>query len=234
MGVEILCFDLDGTIVDSHTRPELLRQVCLDVAASLRLDGETLADAHAATWDAYWVDIQDDWWAGRISNADMTRETWRRTLASLGTEASDEELDRLVSLDHAAARRSHHRFPDVLAALQSVRDAGFRIGVVTNGGGDLQREKLRDTGLEDAFEVVVVSGELGIAKPDPRIFERALAEFGVTADRAAHVGDTLSSDIEGAVAAGVLPVWLNRSGESSDYRGLEIRSLGELTSILGQ
>ncbi len=232
MDLDVLCFDLDGTLVDSHTRPALLRALCIEIAPSLGLDGENLAAAHDEAWDAYWPDIQDDWWEGRISNADMTRETWRRALASVGVAADAAELDRLVTRDHEAARRSHQRFPDVLDALAAVADAGFRLALVTNGGGDLQREKLRDIGIEDAFEVIVVSGEVGVAKPDPRIFERALESLGVTADRAAHVGDTLSSDIEGAIAAGVRPVWLNRKGESSDYRGLEIRSLGDLRSIL--
>jgi len=233
MSIDVACFDLDGTLVDSHTRAGLLRQLSVEVAPSLGLDGENLAAAHTATWDSYWIDIQDDWWLGRISNADMTRETWRRTLASVGVTASGGDLDRLVALDYAVAQRSHHRFADALSGLQAASDAGLWLAVITNGGGDLQRQKLRDTGLEDAFELIVVSGEIGIMKPDPRIFEYALAELGVSADRAAHVGDTLSSDIEGATAAGVLPIWLNRTGESSDYRGLEIRSLDDLTSVLG-
>ena len=87
-----------------------------------------------------------------------------------------------------------------------------RLALVSNGASDLQREKLRGAGLEGYFDCVVVSGDIGIGKPDPAPFRRALTRLGVPPDAAAMVGDTLDRDVLGARRAGIRALWLNRSG----------------------
>ena len=104
-------------------------------------------------------------------------------------------------------------FPDARPVLDRLRARGdLRLGVVTNGESDLQRQKLDALGITAYFDVVVVSGDHGWAKPDRRIFEHAVAGVGVPADRCFFVGDRLDADVAGATAAGLRAVWLNRSG----------------------
>ena len=67
---------------------------------------------------------------------------------------------------------------------------GRWLAVVTNGARDLQRDKLQTTGLEDHFDAIAVSGELGVAKPDPTIFRHTLDMLGVAPTRVWHVGDS--------------------------------------------
>jgi putative hydrolase of the HAD superfamily len=110
--------------------------------------------------------------------------------------------------------------------------AGVRLGVITNGDGRQQRAKITALGLEDAFEVVICSGDAGFAKPDGRIFALAAARLGLSPDRCLFVGDRRDTDALGALAAGMSALWLNRKGAvAPDELVGEIRSLHELPVI---
>jgi putative hydrolase of the HAD superfamily len=109
------------------------------------------------------------------------------------------------------------------------------LALVTNGAACLQREKLAASGLGDYFEAVVVSADLGVAKPDPAVFERALAQLGANSNRGVMIGDSLRKDVDGALAAGLGAVWVNRNGSTPprDRRDLvEIATLGDLPRAL--
>jgi putative hydrolase of the HAD superfamily len=106
---------------------------------------------------------------------------------------------------------------------------------MTNGAACLQREKLAASGLADYFDAVVVSADIGAAKPDVSVFEHALSQLGAERENAVMVGDSLTKDINGAIAAGLGTIWVNRSGSPtpSDREGLlEVRTLEELPSAL--
>jgi putative hydrolase of the HAD superfamily len=104
---------------------------------------------------------------------------------------------------------------DVHDFLSDLRTAGIPVALVTNSSSRSQRVRLSSTGLDDAFDHVVISGELGVAKPDPAIFHEALESLDVPATAAWHIGDSLSTDVAGAEAAGLRSVWLNRSGRTA-------------------
>lgn len=97
--------------------------------------------------------------------------------------------------------------PHVAEAVQALKEAGYKLGVICNtgmAGGRVLRHVLDYYGLLECFEVTTFSNEFGMPKPHPSIFEHTLSELGGTApDKALHVGDTEDSDIAGARAAGV-------------------------------
>ncbi len=82
--------------------------------------------------------------------------------------------------------------------------------MVTNGPADLQRDKFNALGVGKLVKAVVISGEHGVAKPDPAIFQLALAELGSDPKDAWCVGDSLATDVAGAHRAGITAIWLNR------------------------
>jgi HAD superfamily hydrolase (TIGR01549 family) len=84
----------------------------------------------------------------------------------------------------------------------------YRLAIVTNGPTHMQWPKLRKFGLQDLVDYVVVSGEVGIHKPDPAIFRHLLTQASIEAAQAAHVGDSIHSDVAGARAAGMTAIWL--------------------------
>lgn len=148
------------------------------------------------------------------------------------------ELDTAVELasKFALTRRQLQRLmPDAKETLLRLK-ADYRIGLLTNGAPDLQREKIAASGLASSFAAIAVSGEHGIGKPQPRIFEILLAELGVSADRAVMVGNSLERDIAGAKNAQLAAaIWIQVAGSEEqadvvpDYT---ITGLHELPSLL--
>lgn len=154
----------------------------------------------------------------------------RALLLDLDDTLVAEESSAVASF---AATARHVVYEDVEPALAELRES-HALALVTNGAPCLQREKLAGSGLAHWFDAVVVSGDLGAGKPDPRVFEHALALLGQPPDPV-MVGDTVERDVDGALAAGLDAIWINRSGQPrpADRRELrEIASLAELPAIL--
>jgi putative hydrolase of the HAD superfamily len=129
----------------------------------------------------------------------------------------------------------NHRFndielyDDVLPTLDALQ-GHYTLGLLSNGNTYPDH-----CGLEGRFQFVVLAQEHGgITKPDPRLFEIAIAQAGCTAHELLHIGDSLREDVAGAKRAGVRSVWLNRGGRENDsviQPDFEIRSLIELIEI---
>ncbi len=119
-------------------------------------------------------------------------------------------------------------YPESLAALQDLRALGFRLGVISNFDSRLH-DVLANLGVDSCFEQVFLSWEIGVAKPDARIFSSALKAMGVAPSRAAHVGDSVAEDIEGALRAAMHAVLIDRTGNQQAPRG--VATARELTAI---
>ena len=119
-----------------------------------------------------------------------------------------------------------HPVEGAIELLRAVRADGHQIVIVTNNGITEQQLKLERCGIGACIDVMITSEEVGITKPDPGIFEHALSRVAATASEAVMLGDAWATDIEGARAAGVTPVWLNRTARPSpDPTVIEIASL---------
>jgi len=141
--------------------------------------------------------------------------------------------ERLARLDNASltaallASLRFSEFPDVRGALRAARSRAERVVVVSNWDISLD-EVLERLGLASLVDGVVTSAGAGARKPSPVIFRQALGLAGTTAERATHVGDSLSEDVGGARAAGIAPVLLCRGGEQGPPGVRTIASLAEL------
>ena len=141
------------------------------------------------------------------------------------------QAEHLAELVVSELRPNWRLFPDVCPALQSLKAAGLRLGVVSNWGPDLA-ETLAEVGIRRYFDAIVASEVAGVVKPDPRIFGVALEELGVAPENAVHIGDSHTMDVEGAVNAGVIPVLLDRKQICRDITCTRVNSLSELTVII--
>jgi putative hydrolase of the HAD superfamily len=130
--------------------------------------------------------------------------------------------------DALLASLRFYAYPDAAPALTALRERGLAIVVVSNWDHSLH-ERLDETGLAPLVDGAVASAELGHAKPERAIFERALEVAGVPAAAALHAGDSPREDVEGALAAGLRAVLVARDGEPPVDVGVPvIRSLVEL------
>jgi putative hydrolase of the HAD superfamily len=120
-------------------------------------------------------------------------------------------------------------YPEVPDALRALRALGIRLVVVSNWDASLH-DRLAETGLAELVDGAVASAEVGVAKPDPAIFTRALALAGAPAEAAWHVGDSLDADVAGALAAGLRPVLVARDSAPPSPVAT-IASLAELPAM---
>ncbi|MFL5803745.1 MAG: HAD family hydrolase [Roseiflexaceae bacterium] len=128
-------------------------------------------------------------------------------------------------------------YEDALHTLEALRPR-YRLGLITNGPSEIQRRKIERFGLVNYLDVLIVSEEAGVAKPDPAIFALALAQLGVGPAEALFIGDSPEHDLRGAAAAGMACIWMN-PGKEQLPAGLApplatIERLGELLPLLEQ
>lgn len=118
---------------------------------------------------------------------------------------------------------------NTVATLQALQGK-CKMGIITNGFNAMQQKRLDNTQTAPFFELLVVSENVGIAKPDKRIFEYAFAQMGnVDKRRILMVGDTLSSDIVGGQNAGIDTCWFNPHQKPNDSN---VRPTYEIHSML--
>jgi putative hydrolase of the HAD superfamily len=253
-----LLFDLDDTLVVEEPAATASFAATAQAASTrYRVDAERLAltarerarelwyatPAHPycmrvgiSSWEGLWCRFEGkepevQWlrkWSPRYR-----REVWNLALADQGVQDPmlAEELGEKYDIE---SRARHHRFADVLDCLDELSNS-YTLVLITNGASCLQREKLATAGLDEYFDVVVVSAEFGVAKPDPSIFKHALSLLGPDPKHAVMIGDSLTRDIDGAMAAGLRGVWVNRTGQPrpADRPDLvEVTTLSDLPAAL--
>ena len=226
-----MLFDLDDTLVDSAAAD---RSIWENVVALLRRDLPAIDEAEVRT--RYAVAAERHYRAfldGRVDFVTFRRRRLDEAVSPWGA-VSDELFD--------AYMREKDRipdvvtpFPDAVATLRALRSVGIRVGVLTNGPGDVQRRKLAASGLEPELDAIVISGEIGVAKPQVGAFEIALAQLGTSAEETAMVGDSLANDVVGGLAAGLAAVvWLPGSQAGEQPPGAHLaRELAEVPRLLG-
>jgi len=205
-------FDLDDTIIaDSEVSERCWKDVCTAYTDQM---GEV-------TPEALYVTIRD------IRNRNLAsprgpsgptrtlREIRRDLLASALTELGSEEtglVEEMTDTFMALKSALVEPYPGALATLKELKESGIRLALITNGPAEEQRAKVRQTELESIFETILIEGEFGTGKPDPRVFLHTLAQLGLQPGQTWMVGDNLYSDVGGAQAVGIHGIWVDRKG----------------------
>jgi HAD superfamily hydrolase (TIGR01662 family) len=130
-------------------------------------------------------------------------------------------------------------YPDAVATMRHVADAGYRIGIAAN---QPSRTEEILAGLDVPLALVASSETWGVHKPDPRFFARIVAELGLPPEEIAYVGDRLDNDVEPAAAAGMAAIfirrgpwaWIQAGHENPPEATATIENLGELPEVLAR
>ena len=232
MGLRSIFFDLDDTLCDDSGS----WHQCAAATAALAVQRVPNLDADAVA--RYFLTHSDSYWR----TLDPTRETraileirtdhWAVTLAAFGQ--ADRAFAEDLAQDYGYRRSTQIAlFPDALPLLSALRSAGKTLVLITNGLQSTHLERIAFLGLESYFDHTLISDALGLSKPDPRIFQRALELSGCKPHEAAMVGDSLLNDVAGAQAVGIPAYWFNPYGRLFPPGipapiGGEVRSLKDL------
>jgi len=180
--------------------------------------------------------VEQSYREGRLEEVNQAA-LLREALAGIGFDLPDDVIDHIVVLDHSAYSNSITVESEVASTLQSLKAEGYRTGLVSNLTlrADLMRADLQRWGLLDHLDATVFSSEVGVRKPDPRIFKEALARVGAEPGETVFVGDRLYDDVSGAQAVGMRGVLTRqfRREEDPAYRpDAVIEHLKELPVVL--
>jgi len=226
-------FDLYGTLARFHPpREEVQAQACepfgFKVAKAGLVQGYAMADDWMARTNA-----------GRTPLPKMSREQRRAFFAEyerlvlLGAgiqvdlETAGQVWARVRKIPYGLAL-----FDDVLPTLEALKVHGLALGTISNTEWDIQ-ETCRDLGLFPSLDFAITSWEVGKGKPHPPIFMAALERAGVRAPEALMVGDSYSSDIQGARGVGIQPLLLDREGIMAEISDCpKVSSLTEVAVYL--
>ncbi len=126
---------------------------------------------------------------------------------------------------------------DMMESLCDLKNKGYKLGLITNGPIGMQNAKIDMLGAEfrNIFDVIVVTGELGVHKPDPQPFNKALELLNLKADECVYVGDHPRNDIEGSRNVGMHTIWYEGFADWEDIYApadVTIKGLKELRNIL--
>jgi putative hydrolase of the HAD superfamily len=232
--VDAVTFDFWNTLM--WEEPGSLREKRLEAWSETLgpVDREALERAHDGAHQEY----VDSWIAGRQFRVE---EAVEHILAGLNGALGEDAADALVEGFSAGGRRAAiHPSDGVRDCLETLRGAEVKIGIVCDIGltpSPVVRELLERDGLLGYFDGMSFSDEVGHYKPHPAIFEHALAGLGgVSADRAAHVGDRVRTDVDGAASMGMTAVRYNGVYEdelAGRREEVVVRDLRELPQLLG-
>lgn len=233
MALKWIFFDLDDTLFDFSSASLISLMNLWDETPEIRACFPNPDDF----LEEYHVNNKLMWQlheSGQITADFLKGERFRLTIAP---DRYDEEIQHL-------ARRLNDRYLWLLGECDApVKGAGelldelskkYLIGVLTNGFTEAQYRKIRSSGLDRYIQRMVISDEIGIQKPDARLFRYAESETGASPDTSIMIGDNPSNDIQGAINAGWQAIYFNCKGKPFEsnsplYLG-QIYSLSDIPS----
>jgi len=207
--IRAVLFDLDGTL---HDRARTVRRY---------LEGHVRRFSLPEGYAERWAELDDFGYRPKA-------EVFPRLVREFGLKHDPAMLLQDFN-DHAWA--DCQPMPHTLEVLDTLRQRGLKLGLVTNGRSDKQRQCLGGLGLDDAFDAVLISEEVGFGKPDPRLYALALDALDRPPSEVLFVGDSPRNDVAGPQAAGMRAAWLPTShalphGVTPDF------VLSDLTDVL--
>lgn len=137
------------------------------------------------------------------------REKWYQSLIDMWNWENAPEKSVLANHYDTKFGGCDVIFPESEELLKELKRRGFIVGVITNGPSKLQNHKMDTSGLRPYCDIVVVSGDIGIHKPDPGIFTYTADKLGLKPEECLYVGDHPVNDIQGALAAGFSALRMN-------------------------
>ena len=206
--IKAVFFDLDGTLCDSDTAWSIAQR------ETFQLLHEHYPDVSEKTLTEAWRTVHQELFkqlnAGKCAMADVRDSRFQCLFKELGLPIDKvmEELSDFFCLRYLTSLRLY----DDVAILEKLHT--YHVGIITNGAHDehtdSQLSKVRHLGLSGHIQSLTISGEVGVRKPNAKIFKVACERAGVLPKEAMLIGDTIENDIVGANRAGMTSVFINR------------------------
>lgn len=198
--LDAVLFDYGDTLFAFRYEQRIHEQAVRALLDALAVDADPqpLVDGFWRHFEALRAELPDN---GEI----VYQELVAAMLAEAGVETTDAGLYEALRAEHRTWAPARELHPQSVELLETLRGDGLRIGLVSNAfdPGEFMREDLAVHGIAELIDAAVFSSEIGVRKPDPRIYRVVLDELGVEPERALFVGDRVLEDVQGPAALGM-------------------------------
>jgi HAD superfamily hydrolase (TIGR01549 family) len=233
-GIQAILFDLDGTL--RYHRPSSAH-VFYDQAVNLGAEDAPEKRLAATRWTHYYWAQSSELMEDLKTFSEKEDAFWnnyaRLHLIEFGCppDLAGEIAPQLNAYMRDGYRPQDWVPPDVPATLQVLREAGFRLAVLSNRTLPCD-DYVRELGLLSFFDFALVAGQVSYWKPDPEIFHHALQRLDIQPEQAVYVGDNYYADVVGSRRAGLRPVLIDSEGLFPDAGCETIHTMSELPRLL--
>ncbi len=229
--VSTILFDLDDTLFDHRaTARAALAATAAGRPALQAVPAEVLYQRYSDLLEEMHPLVM----RGELPYQAARELRFQRLLAPYEGPVAAAEVRQLAARHYAHYQRLRQPVAGARALLQQLKLV-YKIGIITNNRTAEQQEKLRFLELTPLVDALITSEGVGVLKPDPAIFEVALRELKSHPAETVLVGDNWAADVLGALAVGIRPVWLNRTGAARPLAAVaELRSLEPLATAYQQ
>jgi putative hydrolase of the HAD superfamily len=222
--MKLVIFDLDDTLVDFASTRKVAHGCMAQVLVREGFDAQAYLRACTEVDRPLFAMFEQ----GRISRAEYRTRRFAEPFDRLGLAARDGLVAHLNEVFMNCVNDNPLLYDDVWPALLRLQSQGVRTAILTNGPSDGQRRKLKATGLGEAVDHVAIGEEIGASKPLAAAFRSVVDRFAFHDTEVLMVGDSPLLDYDGAVAAGLTALLLDRAGSSDHGSRATIGSLHDL------
>lgn len=227
---KLLIFDLDETIYDHQYASlcglnAIAKTFPLWQSYSLRaIENMYFEDLHQTH-----LKVID----GSISEESSHLARFQKIASYFKLSFQPSEYLQMIEIYNTVSKNSKRAIPNAPETILSLKNHGFKIALITNGRTENQKRKIQLCNISTSLDIVLISEEVGIRKPDKEIFELALELSKTHFSEAVMIGDSWDSDIEGALAANIEAVWVNRGRHKNLLinKVMEIQHVAELLNF---
>lgn len=224
--------DFDDTLYDTHGNADIALREIFQL-----YELHKYYDDPDVFYNTYWkvnAEVWDLYAKGEMSKDELIVERFRRPFSLGKGLVADDSFCRKVN--QVFLLTCAHQ-PNVVAGAHELvdylREKGYRLHICSNGFHEVQYKKLDRCGLKDKFDTIILSEDAGYNKPSKFFFDYAFAKSGANASTTIMIGDSLTTDMQGAINAGIDTIYFRREGQQhSDDVMYTVESLVDICNIL--
>jgi len=208
-------FDLDHTLWDFDRNSRLaFHRVFNQYGITINMD--EFIEIYEPINFQYWKLYREE----RIDKLGLRRGRFLDAFQSFSIRFTMEEVDALAGSYIDELPKDNHLLTGTIDVLTYLSERKYKLHIITNGFEEVQYLKLRNSNIDNYFDTVTTSEEVGVKKPNRLVFERALQKANATPAKSVMIGDTFEADILGAEAVGMQTLFYNYRNENppTDYR----------------
>ena len=228
--IKYLFFDWDNTVWDFSANSKL---AMIESYEKYHLEQhfgpiENFLPEYYIVNDALWADYRNL----KITKEELICTRFNQTFKNLGLD--DFELSMKVNEAYLdATTYKKELVPGAEEMLKTLKSRGYKLYVITNGFLEVQKRKMRNSGIEQLFDMSIISDEAGALKPSRQFFDYAFEKTGAVPSETLVIGDDPEADIAGAVDYGLKCIFFNRKHKECQYKvDAEVEELKEITDLL--